>query len=326
MATTKGDRSAIPTLEGASGEWKPLFGKHADDGFRVVWYDFECENTLDWSKQLRPDNLELCINFEGCGTVLARPDRTTVINPQTVLQYSGNTKSLQVDRHAAQRHRFLTVVMSKNWLTHTTLGSAKGLNPETRAFLDGRRRPGHSRGQVLSSQVKRLTEELLAPPVPTSCHGLWFPARIQEILAHTLTTTENELFCERHKRVANERIDQVKKILTEDLEHPPALAELGRRVGCSPYHLSRLFSEHTGTTISRYLRSLRLERAAELLREGRCNVTEAALTVGYSSLSHFSKAFAEMFGECPCVFGLKKSILRPTIPRRPPARRKSDSV
>ena len=59
-------------------------------------------------------------------------------------------------------------------------------------------------------------------------------------------------------------------------------------------------------TISRYLRNLRLERAAELLRSGRSNVTEAAMAVGYSSLSHFSKAFAEMFGVCPCAFPLHR--------------------
>jgi AraC-like DNA-binding protein len=59
-------------------------------------------------------------------------------------------------------------------------------------------------------------------------------------------------------------------------------------------------------TISRYLGNLRLERAAELLRSGRLNVTEAATAVGYSSLSHFSKAFAEMFGVSPCVFPLNR--------------------
>jgi AraC-like DNA-binding protein len=99
--------------------------------------------------------------------------------------------------------------------------------------------------------------------------------------------------------LAIERVERVKHALARDLENPPSLSELGREVGCSPFYLSRIFSEHTGLKISRYLRNLRLERAAELLRSGRSNVTEAALAVGYSSLSHFSKAFAEMFGVCP---------------------------
>ncbi len=46
-----------------------------------------------------------------------------------------------------------------------------------------------------------------------------------------------------------------------------------------------------GMTIPQYVREVRIEKAAELLLRGRHNVTEAAMEVGYSSLSHFSKAF-----------------------------------
>jgi AraC-like DNA-binding protein len=47
-----------------------------------------------------------------------------------------------------------------------------------------------------------------------------------------------------------------------------------------------------------------MEKAAELLRAGEHNVTEAALEVGYSSLSHFSHAFHETFGCCPGLYPL----------------------
>lgn len=76
-------------------------------------------------------------------------------------------------------------------------------------------------------------------------------------------------------------------------------------VGCSPFHLSRGFSQEVGLTIQQYLRGIRLERAAELLRTGQCNVTEAAFEVGYNSLSHFSSSFHEMFGCCPGLYPLK---------------------
>jgi AraC-like DNA-binding protein len=78
--------------------------------------------------------------------------------------------------------------------------------------------------------------------------------------------------------------------------------------------LSRTFSAATGLTIPQYLRQLRLEKAAELLRSGKFNVTEAALEVGYSSLSHFSQAFHETFGCCPGLYPLK-------IPGQPAARK-----
>ena len=45
-----------------------------------------------------------------------------------------------------------------------------------------------------------------------------------------------------------------------------------------------------------------MERAAELLRSGKYNVTETALAVGYSSLSHFSQSFCETMGCCPGLY------------------------
>jgi len=80
------------------------------------------------------------------------------------------------------------------------------------------------------------------------------------------------------------------------------LEEIGREAGCSPFYLSRIFSKEMGMTIPQFLRQIRMERAAELLRSGKYNVTEAALEVGYNSLSHFSTAFHATFGCCPGLY------------------------
>ncbi len=51
--------------------------------------------------------------------------------------------------------------------------------------------------------------------------------------------------------------------------------------------------------MSLWLRRQRIERAAALIASGRCNVSEAAVEVGYRSLSHFSRAFFEEKGVSP---------------------------
>ena len=71
-------------------------------------------------------------------------------------------------------------------------------------------------------------------------------------------------------------------------------------------------------TIPQYLRKLRMQRAAELLESGKYNVTEAALEVGYSSLSHFSQAFCQTMGCCPTLYPLRRGrdgALAPSAPR-----------
>ena len=51
-----------------------------------------------------------------------------------------------------------------------------------------------------------------------------------------------------------------------------------------------------------YLQGYRIHRAAALLSEGRLNVTEAALEVGFDSLSHFNETFHSFMGVSPKSF------------------------
>ena len=92
------------------------------------------------------------------------------------------------------------------------------------------------------------------------------------------------------------------------------MEELGKKIGCSHFYLSRIFSAQTGQTITQHLRQLRMEKAAELLKSREYNVTEVAIEVGYSSLSHFSAAFQETFGCCPGLYPLatttQKSLVK----------------
>ena len=58
----------------------------------------------------------------------------------------------------------------------------------------------------------------------------------------------------------------------------------------------------TGQKPTEFIRTIRLRRAAELLREGRMNVTEVSYATGFSSVSYFSRCFRTMFGVSPTSF------------------------
>ena len=80
------------------------------------------------------------------------------------------------------------------------------------------------------------------------------------------------------------------------------VARFAREVGMSRSQLHRKLTALTGLSASAFLRSVRLLRAAELLKGGFGNVTEVAYATGHKSLSHFSRNFREEFGVPPSEY------------------------
>jgi AraC-like DNA-binding protein len=80
---------------------------------------------------------------------------------------------------------------------------------------------------------------------------------------------------------------------------PLTVEGMARAAAMSRFHFSRRFRDATGRSPYRYLMEVRLERAAELLRRGRCGITEAALSVGLSDPSRFARMFRQRFGTSP---------------------------
>lgn len=58
----------------------------------------------------------------------------------------------------------------------------------------------------------------------------------------------------------------------------------------------------TGENPTHYIRSYRLNKAAKMLMEKECSITDVAFDVGFSSTSYFTKCFKEMFHRLPSGF------------------------
>lgn len=190
------------------------------------------------------------------------------------------------------------------WVRHALASLKKQMAPDLCALLLGPH-PAHPMvTRVLEAEDRAWAHGFMAPTLCSSARQLLEGSRMSEFFFRkVLTETRGEeMFCTRTRRLALDRVAKVREALLADLEQPPDLAELARLCGCNPQYLSRTFSETAGTTISLYLRRLRIERAAELLSSGRMNASEAALEVGYRSLSHFSQAFREEKGRPPSVW------------------------
>jgi AraC family transcriptional regulator, transcriptional activator of the genes for pyochelin and ferripyochelin receptors len=171
---------------------------------------------------------------------------------------------------------------------------------------------GFSHESPFSKMMNQAIQHLLDCPYTGPMKELYMENKAIELIVHKLAQTittndkrETPLKIELHE---TDRIHHARDLLCQDLENPPRLSDLAHAVGTNHCRLNYGFRELYGTTVFGYLRQRRLTEAKRLVEEDGMNVTEAALSVGYNSISSFSKAFSEYFGMQPMMCRKRKII------------------
>ncbi len=81
---------------------------------------------------------------------------------------------------------------------------------------------------------------------------------------------------------------------------------LAHRLNFSEVYMRRLFKHQFGITPKQYILDVRLQHSTQMLQETRKTVSDIAIACGFSSLSHFSRAFKDKIGETPIEYRLKR--------------------
>ena len=98
-------------------------------------------------------------------------------------------------------------------------------------------------------------------------------------------------------------IAELKEYILENINEVSLNGEsMGKRFGMSRMQVHRKIKSLLNLSTSEYIRSIRLERAAELLEEEVLNISEVAYQTGFSSPSHFSRVFKKKYGKAPSKF------------------------
>lgn len=104
-----------------------------------------------------------------------------------------------------------------------------------------------------------------------------------------------------------EMANLVKSMLTTRFRERLTLDQIAGEVNYSPYYLCRVFRNRTGFTIHQYLDQIRLRTSLEFVSQEDTDLTNLALTLGYSSHSHFTHSFRRAFGAPPSELRRKTS-------------------
>jgi AraC family transcriptional regulator len=81
---------------------------------------------------------------------------------------------------------------------------------------------------------------------------------------------------------------------------------LSDKLGLPYFHISKVFSDKTGTTLEKYIILVKIERVKELLSYDEMTLSEIAYMMGYSAVQYLSNQFKQVTGYTVTEYKMKK--------------------
>jgi len=196
---------------------------------------------------------------------------------------------------------FAPSLFGANWYTLATLA------PMRRLFERARR------GLQVNGRTRDRAEALFLKMVPArGVRRMILLLEVLELLANSehLSEISSEGFSLEPKAQASDRIGRACAFIEQNLASPVRVPELARRLGLSEGSFSRLFRQHTNSTVPEYVNRLRIAHACRLLAETDKTVSEIVQTCGYRSPAHFQRQFQKIHGVSPKAY--RQSVRKPS--------------
>ena len=111
-------------------------------------------------------------------------------------------------------------------------------------------------------------------------------------------------------------VQRMQEYIDMNIERKITLKELAVAAGYSPWHAARLFKEVTGKAPFDYIRSLRLTKAALVLRDNQVRIVDVALDFVFDSHEGFTRAFSKEFGVTPYKYTKNTPPIKLFIPQK----------
>jgi AraC family transcriptional regulator len=93
-------------------------------------------------------------------------------------------------------------------------------------------------------------------------------------------------------------LERLRDHVLAHVDEPINVEELAKIACLSPFHFTRVFTRSVGMTPHRYVVHLRLQRAVDMVREGRSGLAEIAARTGFADQSHLSRWVRRVHGVC----------------------------
>lgn len=167
----------------------------------------------------------------------------------------------------------------------------------------------------LSSYSRKLINYFLKSLVSLSPGAPDYIAKGKVLLVNLLMFLSNE-----YKEQNNEEIQMLKKseqdyalqiteYVTNNFNKPITISDIANKFHFSKTHVSRIFKNVMNTTLHKYIVSIRIIKAKEMLHKDNASVHTVAERCGFNSPEAFTRTFKQHMGLSPSEYIKTKTIL-----------------
>jgi AraC-like DNA-binding protein len=249
-----------------------------------------------------PDSTEQPIS--ACGMVVVPPGALHTLVPSGPIHYEKRITKPPTDQPICQlvagpcKHPNFVLACG---IIHVTYGQSLGLFSHLKDILTA--------DMAGIPQVAGAFQGILAEqshPGPGS--KALTASLMNECLVHFFRHLANKGPLPWLSALQDDRLGKALDRILEDLSVSHTVESLADAAGMSRSAFSESFAAAFGSPPMTFLSHIRMQRAANLLREPSLSVEEVACRVGFSSRSHFSSSFKEFHGMPPALFREKSSF------------------
>ncbi len=149
----------------------------------------------------------------------------------------------------------------------------------------------------------------LSPDAPIGAEQI-IRSSLEELLLLLLRRGESLSGRESGKlRGGSSEAEAIKEYLEERLDQPLSVEQICHDNMIGRSQLQKLFHDETGGGIMEYFSELKIKAARRMIREGRLNMTQIALRLGFQSVHYFSRRFKQFTGMSPSEYAQSVKML-----------------
>lgn len=236
--------------------------------------------------------------------------RMDIVAPQ-ILQISNSPYSV-ADVDAGRKLRGILIICDRRYLVEHYQINVERLPAIYRPIFLTRTGMPEVLRLPLSSTGLHLVDQIISCRYQEPLRGIFVAAKTIEIICDVVSQL-NSLSPHGPSRLSSpsqklRAIESAADIYRREINNPPTIEQLARRVGLNRNELTSGFRDVFGVTPHAYAQMRRMEVAQGMLRDGNLSISEIARRIGYEGYSSFSRAYQAHFGQPPATGNAPASL------------------